>query len=74
MMIRPGGKVENEGSEQHRLENTLLFKEAGGLPGGGDFLFLFLFLFLSFFLFFFLGGGSYPQHMEVPRLGVESEL
>ena len=25
-----------------------------------------------FFLFFFL--GSHPQHMEVPRLGVESEL
>jgi len=33
------------------------------------------FLFLSFFLFFFLVSlGLHSQHMEVPRLGVESEL
>ena len=30
------------------------------------------FYLLSFFFFVFL--GLYPQHMEVPRLGVESEL
>ena len=28
--------------------------------------------FLFFFFFFFL--GPYPRHMEVPRLGVQSEL
>ena len=26
------------------------------------------------FLLLFLGGGAHPWHMEVPRLGVESEL
>ena len=32
-------------------------------------------LFLSFFLsFFFFFLGPHPRHMEVPRLGVESEL
>ena len=31
-------------------------------------------LFLSFFFFFFVFLGLYLQHMEVPRLGVESEL
>ena len=32
-------------------------------------------LFLSFFFFFFFVFlGLYLQHMEVPRLGVESEL
>ena len=35
-------------------------------------LFLFLFLFLFFFLLYFL--GSHLWHMEVPRLGVTSEL
>ena len=34
-------------------------------------LFLFIYLFLSFFCYFF---GPLPQHMEVPRLGVQSEL
>src|SRR5512135_581454 len=34
------------------------------------FFFFFIFLFLSFFYFF----GPLPRHMEVPRLGVESEL
>ena len=29
---------------------------------------------LSLFFFFFAFLGPYPQHMEVPRLGVESEL
>ena len=34
------------------------------------------FIFLSFFLsfFFFVFSGPHPQHMEIPRLGVESEL
>ena len=27
-----------------------------------------------FLISFFWGGALYPQHMEVPRLGVESEL
>ena len=36
------------------------------------FLFSFFFFFFSFFLSVFL--GLYLQHMEVPRLGVESEL
>ena len=30
----------------------------------------FIYLFISFFIFL----GPHPQHMEVPRLGVESEL
>ena len=34
--------------------------------------FFFFFFFFFFFLFFFLGPP--PQHVEVPRLGVESEL
>ena len=29
---------------------------------------------LSFFFFFFVFLGPHPQRMEVPRLGVESEL
>ena len=28
----------------------------------------------EFFFFFFFFLGLHPQHMEVPRLGVESEL
>ena len=35
--------------------------------------FIFISLFFSFFLFFG-GGGLHPQHMEVPRLGVELAL
>ena len=43
-----------------------------GLPIWCQFLFFFFF---SFFLFVFLHFlGPLPQHMEVPRLGVESEL
>ena len=30
-------------------------------------------LFFSFFLFFFFS-GPHPWHMEIPRLGIESEL
>ena len=30
--------------------------------------------FYYFFVFFFFFSGPYPQHMEVPGLGVESEL
>ena len=26
------------------------------------------------FVFFVFGGGAYPRHMEVPRLGVKLEL
>ena len=37
----------------------------------GIFLFYFIFYFLVFFLLFL---GPLPRHMEVPRLGVESEL
>ena len=33
-----------------------------------------LFFFVFFFFFFLLFLGPLPQHMEVPRLGVESEL
>ena len=45
-----------------------------------SFSFLFFFFFgpwdaeILFFLFFLLFLGPLPQHMEVPRLGVESEL
>ena len=41
-------------------------------------LYLFIYLFILFYLFIFLSFcyffGPLPQHMEVPRLGVESEL
>ena len=38
------------------------------------FLFLFFFFFCFFFFFFFLSFlGLHPRHMDVPRLGVESE-
>ena len=30
--------------------------------------------FLFFFFFFFVGSGAHPQPMEVPSLGVQSEL
>ena len=30
--------------------------------------------FRSFFFFFWGGGGAHPRHIEVPRLGVKSEL
>ena len=33
-----------------------------------------LFLFSYFILFYFCFLGPHPRHMEVPRLGVESEL
>ena len=33
---------------------------------------IYLFLFIYLFIFVFL--GPHPQHMEVPRLGVQSEL
>ena len=36
--------------------------------------FSFLFYFLSFFLYLFCLGGLLPGHMEVSRLGVETEL
>ena len=36
--------------------------------------FFFFFLSLSFFFFFFCFLRLHPRHMEVPRLGVESEL
>ena len=35
---------------------------------------LFLFFFFYFFFVFLLFLGPLPRHMEVPRLGVESEL
>ena len=34
---------------------------------------LLTFSFLSFFFFFFVFLGLHPGHVEVPRLGVESE-
>ena len=36
--------------------------------------YFFFFLFLLYFLFLFVFLGPHTQHMEVPRLGVESEL
>ena len=42
--------------------------------------YVFVYVYAAFISFFFFGGGScvflgpHPQHMEVPRLGVESEL
>ena len=39
------------------------------------FLFLFTFIYLFIYLFiYFCFLGLHPQHMEVPRLGVNSEL
>ena len=38
------------------------------------FYFIFIFYFLFIFIFFFCFLGPYPWHMEVPRLGTESEL
>lgn len=37
LVVRAGGEVEKEGSEQNRLENTRLLGRLGGLPGVGDF-------------------------------------
>jgi len=39
-----------------------------------SFLFFFSFSFFLFFFFFVFSLGPHPRHMEVPRLGVESEL
>ena len=38
------------------------------------FIFIFFFCLLSFLLLLLLFLGPLPRHMEVPRLGVESEL
>ena len=61
---RPGYvlKVYNKETESYRLA----YKQ-GSLLYFQHFLFFFVFVFLPFL-------GLLPQHMEVPRLGVESEL
>ena len=43
-----------------------------GTKGSNSFFFSFLFFFSFFFFFCFL--GLHPEHMEIPRLVVESEL
>ena len=52
--------------------NTYILKKNLLLKINPDFNYASKFFFLSFFFFFFL--GPHLQHMEVPNLGVESEL
>ena len=40
------------------------------MPTASFYLFIYLFIYLSIFVFL----GPHPQHMEVPKQGVESEL
>ena len=51
--------IDNEAINEQELKMNFKFK---------NFRNIFNFLFFFFFL------GSHPQHMEVPRLGVKSEL
>ena len=51
-----------------RKAKLRIHKKVGSQVGGGGA----ENMILSFFLFFFL--GPYSQHMQVPRLGVKSEL
>ena len=56
-----------------RLQNTCIHKEIIKLHWCGS-LWVFSFFFFFFFSVFLPFLGQLPRHMEVPRLGVSSEL
>ena len=58
-------------SNNNKSKNSILFTteiELGGFTTDLSF------LLLGFFVFVFVFLGLHPQHMDVPRLGVKSEL